>query len=61
MDEDEEPECLKIAKPQPTFHLIPELINRQIGCNPSFHKKYHGSLNVVERLKLLYELNEHQV
>ncbi|XP_032685012.1 DDB1- and CUL4-associated factor 8-like [Odontomachus brunneus] len=60
MNEDEEPLCLKIAKPQPTFHLIPELLGRQLGCNPSFHKKYHGSLNVVERLKLLYELNEHQ-
>lgn len=61
MDEDEDLQCLKIAKPPPTFHIVPEIISRQMGSNPLFQRKYHGSLHVVERLKQLHLLNEHQV
>ncbi|XP_019700162.1 DDB1- and CUL4-associated factor 8 isoform X2 [Harpegnathos saltator] len=60
MDEDEEPHCLKKQKPPPTFQMVPELLNREIGNNPLFHRRFHGSLHVVERLKRLYDLNEHQ-
>jgi len=61
-DEDEEiPHCLKIEKPPPNWRIVPEVINRQIGSNPLFQRRFYGSLHAVERLELMYNLNEHQV
>ncbi|XP_018340404.1 PREDICTED: DDB1- and CUL4-associated factor 8-like isoform X2 [Trachymyrmex septentrionalis] len=60
-DEDEEiPHCLKIEKPPPNWRIVPEVINRQIGSNPLFQRRFYGSLHAVERLELMYNLNEHQ-
>ncbi|XP_020288878.1 DDB1- and CUL4-associated factor 8 isoform X2 [Pseudomyrmex gracilis] len=57
---DEVPNCLKIKKPHPNWCIVPEVLNRQIGSNPLFHRRFYGSLHAVERLKLMYHLNEHQ-
>ncbi|XP_025074066.1 DDB1- and CUL4-associated factor 8 isoform X2 [Pogonomyrmex barbatus] len=60
-DEDEEiPHCLKIEKPPPNWCIVPEVINRQIGNNPLFQRRFYGSLHAVERLELMYNLHEHQ-
>lgn len=59
--EEEKPNCLKIEKPPPNWHIVPEVVNRQIGSNPLFQRKFYGSLHAVERLELMYNLNEHQV
>lgn len=58
---DEVPNCLKIKKPHPNWCIVPEVLNRQIGSNPLFQRRFYGSLHAVERLKLMYHLNEHQV
>lgn len=61
-DDDEEiPHCLRIEKPPPNWRIVPEVINRQIGSNPLFQRRFYGSLHAVERLELIYNLNEHQV
>lgn len=61
-DDDEEiPHCLRIEKPPPNWRIVPEVINRQIGSNPLFQRRFYGSLHAVERLELMYNLNEHQV
>ncbi|XP_077262259.1 DDB1- and CUL4-associated factor 8-like isoform X2 [Temnothorax americanus] len=60
-DEDEEiPHCLKIEKPPPNWRIVPEVINRQIGSNPLFQRRFYGSLHAVERLDVIHKLNEHQ-
>lgn len=59
-DEDEEPHCLKIKKPRPDWYIVQEIMNRQIGNNPLFPRRFYGSLHVVERLELMYQLDEHQ-
>lgn len=58
--EEEIPNCLKIEKPPPNWHIVPEVINRQIGSNPLFQRRFYGSLHAVERLELMYNLDEHQ-
>ncbi|XP_018398342.1 PREDICTED: DDB1- and CUL4-associated factor 8-like isoform X1 [Cyphomyrmex costatus] len=58
--EEEIPYCLKIEKPPPNWRIVPEMINRQIGSNPLFQRRFYGSLHAVERLELMYNLNEHQ-
>ncbi|XP_012219313.1 DDB1- and CUL4-associated factor 8 [Linepithema humile] len=58
--EEKIPHCLKIKKPPPNWYIVPEVINRQIGSNPLFQRRFYGSLHAVERLKLMYNLNEHQ-
>ncbi|KAL0100338.1 hypothetical protein PUN28_019596 [Cardiocondyla obscurior] len=59
-DKDETPYCLKVKKPPPNWHIVPEMINRQIGNNPLFQRRFYGSLHAVERLELMYNLDEHQ-
>ncbi|EFN62773.1 WD repeat-containing protein 42A [Camponotus floridanus] len=58
--EEEIPNCLKIEKPPPNWHIVPEVLNRQIGSNPLFQRRFYGSLHAVERLELMYNLDEHQ-
>ncbi|KAG5325571.1 DCAF8 factor, partial [Pseudoatta argentina] len=58
-NKDEEiPHCLKIEKPPSNWRIVPEVINRQIYSNPLFQRKFYGSLHAVERLELMYNLNE---
>lgn len=65
-DESEElepdtPACLKKKRPKPTWFVVPELLHREMGINPSFQHRYYGSLHVVEHFELMYKLKEHEV
>ncbi|KYN01435.1 DDB1- and CUL4-associated factor 8 [Cyphomyrmex costatus] len=51
-------DCPKIKKISPNWHIVPEMINRQIGSNPLFQRRFYGSLYAVERMNLMYKLHE---
>jgi len=53
--------CLGIKKPSPNWCIVPEVVNRQIGSNPLFQRRFYGSLHAVERLELMYKLEYHGV
>lgn len=62
-DESEEetvPVCLNKEQPKPNFFIVPNLIQREIGINSLLHRRYYGSLHVVQRLELMCKLYEHQ-
>lgn len=59
--EAEIPACLKKKRPKPTWFVVPELLHREMGINPSFQRRYYGSLHVVEHFELMYKLKEHEV
>ena len=46
---------LKLKKKFPTWHIVPEVINRQIGSNPLFERRFYSSLYAVERFQLMYK------
>ncbi|XP_011049472.1 PREDICTED: DDB1- and CUL4-associated factor 8-like [Acromyrmex echinatior] len=48
----------KIRKIFPNWHIVPEVINRQIGSNPLFERQFYSSLYAVKRFELIYKLNE---
>ncbi|KYM82925.1 DDB1- and CUL4-associated factor 8 [Atta colombica] len=54
----EEADNLKIRKIFPNWHIVPEVINRQIGSNQLFERRFYSSLYAVEHLQLMYKLNE---
>lgn len=58
--EEDTPACLKKEKPKPNWFAVPELIQREMGNNLLFQRRYYGSLHVVERFELAYKLEEHQ-
>lgn len=60
-DEKRVAQCLGIKKPPSSWCIVPEITNRQIGSNPLFQRRFYGSLHAVERLELMYKLDEHQV
>jgi hypothetical protein len=64
-DEDpneEIPHYLKIEKQQPSnWHIVQEVINRQIGNNQLFQRRFYGSLLAVERLALVHKLTGDEV
>lgn len=60
-EESDTPACLKKKKPKPNWFVVPELLHREIGINPSFQRRYYGSLHVVEHFELMYKLKEHEV
>ncbi|XP_046738316.1 DDB1- and CUL4-associated factor 8-like isoform X2 [Diprion similis] len=47
-------------KPKPQWFIVPEVINRQLGCNRLFQSRFYGSLHTVQRLELMYKLKEHK-
>lgn len=51
--------CLYKEKPKPNWFVIPELLRREIGNNPLFRRRYHGSLHVVEHFERMRKLEEH--
>ncbi|CAG9761965.1 unnamed protein product [Ceutorhynchus assimilis] len=57
---------LKKEKPKHTFFYVPEIINRQIGygarkAHPSlFQQRCYGSLTNVQKLELMYKLEDHE-
>ncbi|KYQ59708.1 DDB1- and CUL4-associated factor 8 [Trachymyrmex zeteki] len=59
-DEDEDeaiPHCLKVTKSPPNWFIVPEVINRQIGSNSLFQRRFYGSLHAVERLEFMHDFN----
>ncbi|KAK9508138.1 hypothetical protein O3M35_007866 [Rhynocoris fuscipes] len=53
-----------ISKPKPphTWFIIKELKRRELGMNrmpENFTRKFYGSLHAVQRLELMYKLEEH--
>ncbi|XP_012270508.1 DDB1- and CUL4-associated factor 8 [Orussus abietinus] len=47
-------------KPKEQYRVIPEFVNRQMGLNPFFERRFYGSIHVVQHLELMYKLNKHQ-
>lgn len=58
-------EVMKKEKPKHTWYMVPELVNRQVGystskSNPSlFQQRCYGSLRNVQKLELMYKLEDH--
>ncbi|KYN32838.1 DDB1- and CUL4-associated factor 8 [Trachymyrmex septentrionalis] len=47
---------LKLKKKSPNWHIVPEVINRQIASNPLFVRRFCSSLYAVEQFQLMYKL-----
>ncbi|KYN32837.1 DDB1- and CUL4-associated factor 8 [Trachymyrmex septentrionalis] len=47
---------LKLKKKFSSWHIVPEVVNRQIGSNPLFGRRFYSSLYAVERFQLMYKL-----
>ncbi|KYN07005.1 DDB1- and CUL4-associated factor 8, partial [Cyphomyrmex costatus] len=43
-------------KPPPNWCIVQEVINRQIGSNPLFQRRFYSSLHAVNRLQFKYKL-----
>ncbi|XP_018407163.1 PREDICTED: DDB1- and CUL4-associated factor 8-like [Cyphomyrmex costatus] len=50
--------CLEIKEPPPNWFIEQEVINRQIGSNPLFQRRFYSSLPAVNRFEFKYSLNE---
>ncbi|KAI4462837.1 wd repeat domain-containing family [Holotrichia oblita] len=62
---DDEPAVLKKQKPNHKWFLVKEVVNRQLGnsnnLNPDlFYSRCYGSLHCVQRLELMYKLENHK-
>ena len=61
-DEDEDENNKKIAdylkfkKKFSNWHIVPEVINRQIGSNPLFERRFYSSSYAIEQFQLMYKL-----
>ncbi|KAL3266469.1 hypothetical protein HHI36_010639 [Cryptolaemus montrouzieri] len=61
----EEPQVLKKQKPKHTWYVVPEVLKRQLGYSSKLHtaelfrNQCYGSLHCVQRLELMYKLEEH--
>ncbi|CAH1173594.1 unnamed protein product [Phaedon cochleariae] len=64
-DEEDHP-VMKKEKPKHNWFVVPEIVNRQIGfssklkSNDLFQRRCYGSLHCVQRLELMYKLEEHE-
>ncbi|KYN02840.1 DDB1- and CUL4-associated factor 8 [Cyphomyrmex costatus] len=47
---------LETKKPPPNCFIVEEVINRQIGSNPLFQRRFCSSLHAVNRLEFKYKL-----
>ncbi|XP_018399532.1 PREDICTED: DDB1- and CUL4-associated factor 8-like protein 2 [Cyphomyrmex costatus] len=47
---------LETKKPPPNWIIVQEVINRQIGSNPLFQRRFYSSLHAVNRLEFKYKL-----
>ncbi|KAH0567477.1 DDB1- and CUL4-associated factor 8-like isoform X1 [Cotesia glomerata] len=56
----EVPEVLTKVKPKPKWFMVPEMINREIGNNRFFNRRFYGSLHTVQRLELMHKLDGHE-
>lgn len=65
-ENEEEHPVLKKDKPKHKWFLVPEVINRQAGYKSNqksselFQRRCYGSLHCVQRLELMYKLEEHR-
>uniref|UniRef100_A0A1B6HPH4 Uncharacterized protein n=1 Tax=Homalodisca liturata TaxID=320908 RepID=A0A1B6HPH4_9HEMI len=65
--EEDEPTPKVLLKPKPThkWFAVKEIVNRETGCGgrwqgpERFQHRYYGSLHAVQRLELMYKLDEH--
>ncbi|KYN06393.1 DDB1- and CUL4-associated factor 8 [Cyphomyrmex costatus] len=46
---------LETKKPPPNWFIVQDVINRQIGSNPLFQRRFYSSLHAVNRLELKYK------
>lgn len=64
--EPEEHPVLKKEQPKHNWFIVPEILNRQLGNraniqnNIHFQKRCYGSLHCVQRLELMYKLEQHE-
>ncbi|XP_018399531.1 PREDICTED: DDB1- and CUL4-associated factor 8-like [Cyphomyrmex costatus] len=49
---------LETKKPPPNWFIVQEVINRQIGSNPLFQRRFYSSLHAVNRLEFKYKLSD---
>ncbi|XP_018398503.1 PREDICTED: DDB1- and CUL4-associated factor 8-like, partial [Cyphomyrmex costatus] len=49
---------LETKKPPPNWFIVQEVINRQIGSNPLFQRRFCSSLHAVNRLEFKYKLHD---
>ncbi|KYN01868.1 DDB1- and CUL4-associated factor 8 [Cyphomyrmex costatus] len=49
---------LETKKPPPNWFIVQEVINRQIGSNPLFQRRFYSSLHAVNRLEFKYKLHD---
>ncbi|KYN32840.1 DDB1- and CUL4-associated factor 8 [Trachymyrmex septentrionalis] len=47
---------LKLKKKNFNWHIVPEVINRQIGSNPLFERRFYSSSYAIEQFQLTYKL-----
>lgn len=65
-DDDEVPPVLNKEKPKHNWFVVKEVLNRQIGSSAKkqssqlFQQRCYGSLRNVQRLELMYKLEEHK-
>ncbi|KYN30611.1 DDB1- and CUL4-associated factor 8 [Trachymyrmex septentrionalis] len=61
-DEDEDEnnkkiaDYLKLREKFSNWHIVPEVINRQIGSNPLFERRFYSSSYAIEQFQLMYKL-----
>ncbi|XP_018400178.1 PREDICTED: DDB1- and CUL4-associated factor 8-like [Cyphomyrmex costatus] len=49
---------LETTKPPPNWSIVQEVINRQIGSNLLFQRRFYSSLHAVNRLEFKYKLHD---
>ncbi|KYN01675.1 DDB1- and CUL4-associated factor 8, partial [Cyphomyrmex costatus] len=49
---------LETKKPPSNWFIVQEVINRQIGSNPLFQRRFYSSLHAVNRLEFKYKLHD---
>ncbi|XP_034950582.1 DDB1- and CUL4-associated factor 8 [Chelonus insularis] len=54
------PQVLKNPIPKPNLFIVPELMRREFGYNRFLHRKFYGSLHAVQRLELMYKMEQHE-
>ncbi|XP_060526252.1 DDB1- and CUL4-associated factor 8 [Cylas formicarius] len=65
-ESEDDNKVVKKIKPRQNWHLLPEYIQRQIGYSSKlshpalFQQRCYGSLRNVQRLELMYKLEEHR-
>ncbi|XP_058802329.1 DDB1- and CUL4-associated factor 8-like isoform X2 [Phymastichus coffea] len=59
ISDDEMPAVLQKEPSKTNWNLLKDVVNRQIGLNNNIPQRFYGSLHVVQRLELMYKLEEH--